>query len=56
MSKSLSKYNASFNYVNKTLLVLLAKSGGFSIALFATIFGALAGITCAYLVLIFSFG
>ena len=54
MGTSLSKYNASFNYVDKTLLVLLATSSGYSIALFATVFGALAGITSAYLALIFS--
>ena len=53
MSKSLSKYNASFNYVDKALFVLLATSGGFSDALFATVFGALVGITSAYLALTF---
>ena len=34
MSKTLSKYIAAFDYVDKTLLVLSATSGGVSIALF----------------------
>ena len=37
MSKSLSKYIASFNYFNKSLIVLSAKSGSISIASFATV-------------------
>ena len=54
MSKSLSKYVSDFNYFDKTLIVLSATSGGVSIALFATVFGALARIRSADLALVFS--
>ena len=41
MSKTLSKYTGSFNYFDKsTLIVLSAKSGAISIALFSTVIGA----------------
>ena len=40
MSKSLSKYIASFDYFDKSLIVLYATSGGISIASFATVIGA----------------
>ena len=53
MSKSLSKYVSAFNYFDKTLIVLSVTGGGVSIALFATVFGALALITSADLALVF---
>ena len=40
ISKTLSQYIAAFHYVDKTLLVLSAISGGVSIASFATVAGA----------------
>ena len=40
MSHRLSKYIRSFDYFDKSLLVLSATSGGISIASFATITGA----------------
>ena len=40
MSKRLSKYIASFDYFNKSLIVLSARSPSISIALFATVTGA----------------
>ena len=39
MSKSLSKYIASFDYFDKSLLVLSATSGSISITSFATVIG-----------------
>ena len=41
MSKKVSKYIASFDYFDKSLIVLSATSGRISIALFATVIGAL---------------
>ena len=43
MSKRLSKYIASFDYIDKSLIVLSATSGNISIALFATVIGAPVG-------------
>ena len=40
MSKRLSKYIASFDYFDKSLIVLSATSGNISIASFATVIGA----------------
>ena len=40
ISKRLSKYIASFDYFDKSLIVLSAKSGGISIASFSTATGA----------------
>ena len=40
MSKLLNKQVAAFNYVDKTLLLLLATSGSCSTAFFATVLGA----------------
>ena len=40
MSKRLSKYIASFYYIDKSLIVFSATSGSISITLFATIIGA----------------
>ena len=41
MSKKVSKYIASFDCFDKSLIVLSATSGRISIALFATVIGAL---------------
>ena len=54
MSKNPSKYIASFDYLNKSLIVLLAKTGSFSIASFATAIGAPVGIMSASCSLAFS--
>ena len=40
ISKSLSKYIASFDYFDKSLIVLYVKTGNISIASFATVIGA----------------
>ena len=40
MSKRLSKYIASFDYFDKSLIVLSATSGSISIASFATVIAA----------------
>ena len=47
MSKKLSKYIASFDYIDKTLIVLSATSGGVSIISSASVVGAPAGIASA---------
>ena len=47
MSKNPSKYIASFDYLNKSLIFLLAATGSFSIASFATAIGAPVGIMSA---------
>ena len=44
MSKRLSKYIASFNCFDKSLIVLSAASGSISIASFATVIGTPIGI------------
>ena len=44
MSKNLSKYIASFQYLDKSLIVLSVATGSISIASFATAIGAPAGI------------
>ena len=44
MSKRLSKYIASFDYFNKSLIVLSVTTGSISIASFATVIGAPVGI------------
>ena len=54
MSKMLSKCVASFDYFNKSLIVLSATSGSISIASFATVIGAPVGITSASFSLAFS--
>ena len=54
MSKRLSKYIASFDYFDKSLIVLLATSGSISIASFATVIGIPVGIASASLSLTFS--
>ena len=45
MSKNLSKYIASFEYLDKSLIVLSVATGSISIASFATAIGVPVGIT-----------
>ena len=47
MSKSLSKYIASFDYFDKSLIVLSLASGSISIALLGTVIGATVRIASA---------
>ena len=47
MSKNLSKYIASFEYFDKSLIVLSVATGSISIASFATVIGAFVGIASA---------
>ena len=47
MSKKLSKYIASFDYFDKSLIVLSVTTGSISIASFATVIGAPVGMTNA---------
>ena len=54
MSKRLSKYIASFDYFDKSLIVLSVTTGSISIAPFATVIGAPAGIISASCSLTFS--
>ena len=54
MSKRLRKYIASFDYFDKSLIVLSATSGSISIASFATVIGTPVGIASASLSLTFS--
>ena len=54
MSKKLSKYIAAFDYIDKTLIVLSATSGGISIISFTNVIGIHAGIASAIFTLAFS--
>ena len=54
VSKRLSKYIASFDYFDKSLIVLSATSGSISIASFATVIGAPVGKASASFSLAFS--
>ena len=54
MSKRLSKYIASFDYFDKSSIILSATSGSISIASFATVTGAPVGIMSASCSLAFS--
>ena len=54
MSKRLSKYIASFDSFDKSLIVLLATNGSISIASFTTVIGTPVGIASASLSLAFS--
>ena len=54
MSKGLSKYISSFDYFDKSLIVLSPTSGSISIASFATVIGTPVGIASASLSLTFS--
>ena len=53
-SKTLSKYVAAFDYIDKILIVLSATTGGVSICSFTSIVGAPVGIASASFTLIFS--
>ena len=53
ISKKLSKYIAAFDYIDKTLIVLSATSGGISIISFTCVIGIPAGIASASFTLIF---
>ena len=53
-SKRLSKYIASFDYFDKSLIVLSATNGSISFALFATVIGTPVGIASPTLSLTFS--
>ena len=54
MSKRLSKYIASFDYFDKSLIVLSITTGSVSIASFATVIGTPVGIVSASFTLAFS--
>ena len=54
MSKGLSKYNASFDYFDKSLIVLCVATGSISTAPFPTIIGAPIGMMSASCSLAFS--
>ena len=54
MRKRLSKYIASFDYFDKSLIVLSVTTGSISIASFATVIGAPVGIASASFSLAFS--
>ena len=54
MSKKLSKYIAAFYFIDKTLIVLFATSGGISIIYFTSVIGVPVGIASAIFTLIFS--
>ena len=47
MSKKPSKYIAAFDYIDKTLIVLSATSGGISIISFTSVIGIPAGLASA---------
>ena len=53
-SKKLNKYVTTFDYIDKSLIVLSPTSSGVSIISFSSIIGALIGIASASLTLIFS--
>ena len=55
MSKKPSKYIPSFDYFDKSLIVLSAASGSISITSFATVIGTPVGIATTVLVLHFHF-
>ena len=54
MSKRISKYIASFDYFDKSLIVLSITTSSISIASFATVIGAPVGIVSASFILAFS--
>ena len=54
MNKKLSKYIAAFDYIDKTLIVLSATSGGVSIISFVSIIGTPVGIVSASFSFVFS--
>ena len=55
MSKKLSKYIATFDYIDKALIILSATSGGISIISFTSVIRILAGIASASFTLVLSF-
>ena len=54
MSKELSKYIAAFDYIDKTLIVLSAASGGISIVSFTIVIGIPGRLENAFFTLVFS--
>ena len=54
MSKRITKYIASFNYFDKSVIVLSVTAGSISVASFATVIGATLGIVSASFNLSFS--
>ena len=54
MSKKLSKYISAFHYIDKTLIVLSATSGGISIISFTSVIGIPVGLASASFTLVFS--
>ena len=54
MSKKLSKYIATFDYIDKTVMFLSATSGGISIISFTSVIGVPTGIAGAIFTLVFS--
>ena len=54
LSKKLSKYIATLDYIDKTLIVLSATTGGVSIIYFASVIVAPAGMASASFTLVFS--
>ena len=54
MSKRLTKYIASFNYFDKSLIILSVATGSISMASFATVIGAPVGMMSASFSLAFS--
>ena len=52
--KKLSKYVTAFDYIDKSLIVLIVRSGGVSIIVFKSVVGAPVGIASASFTLIFS--
>ena len=55
VSKNLSKHIAAFDYIDKTLIILSATSGGISIISFTSVIGIPAGIASASFTLTFLF-
>ena len=53
-SKKLNKYVTAFDYIDKTLIFLIATRSGVSIISFTSVIGASVGIASANLTLIFS--
>ena len=53
MSKKLSKHIATFDYIDKTLIILSETSGGMSIISFTSVIGIPAGIASASFALLF---
>ena len=54
MSKRLTKYITSFDYFDKSLIILSVATGSISMASFATVIGALVGMMSASFSLAFS--